>query len=56
MIKKTSQNVTKMMTVSDKDTRKDSAMTKRLKEIFEVTVKETDKVTIKMKETVKIIS
>ena len=30
-----------MMTVSDKDTRKDSAMTKRLKEIFEVTVKET---------------
>lgn len=45
-----------MVTVSDKDTRKDSAMTKRLKEISEVTVKETDKVTIKMKETVKIIS
>ena len=45
-----------MMTVSDKDTRKDSAMIKRLKEIFEVTVKETVKVTIKMKETVKIIS
>ena len=45
-----------MMTVHDKDTRKDSAMTKRLKEIFEVTVKETVKVTIKMKGPVKIIS
>lgn len=45
-----------MMTVSDKDTWKDSAMTKRLKEIFKVTVKETVKVTIKMKETVTIIS
>lgn len=43
------------MTVSDKDIWKDSVMIKRLKEIFEVIVKEIDKVIIKMKEIVKII-